>query len=132
MIKTFINNIVLIQWVDWRWRDVPKGILSGWKNFIYFGLDYFSLPLLLKTFFSPWRRYYWSYEKGFKIIKHLEVFFSNSLSRILGAIVRSFLILTGIVTVVFILLAGLLVFIGWLILPVILIAGIIFGLKIIL
>jgi hypothetical protein len=132
MFQSIKNNSILIQWIDWWFRDVAGDIFKAWKNFLSFGLNYFSLILLLKTFFSPWRRYSWSYGKSFSITKYLEVFFSNSISRILGAIVRSFLLLIGIMVEFFFLLAGLIVFIGWLILPLLLIGGIIFGIKIIL
>ena len=121
---------VFLQYLAWQFLDVSKSILLGWKNFLKFGLNYFSVPLLIKTLFSHWRRYKWSYPRGFDIGKYFEVFISNLISRILGAIMRIFLIIIGILAEVFIIFAGMIIFLGWLVLPILLIFGLIFGFKI--
>ena len=89
------------------------------------------MPLLLKTFFSPWRRYQASYGKGFDLGKYFEAFLSNLIFRSLGAFLRSFLIVGGLLVEVFILFTGTVIFFTWLILPALLIAGFLFGIKII-
>ncbi len=119
------------QWLSWYFFDVPRAILKTWKNFLLFNLNYFSVPILFKTFFSYWRRYKWSYGRGFDLRRYLEAFTFNLISRILGAIVRSILIFIGINVEIFIVISGLLVFLGWIVLPVLLIAGLIFGTKVI-
>jgi len=94
-----------------------------------FNLNYFSITLLLKTFFSPWRRYSWSYGKGFDLGKFFETFFSNLISRILGALMRLFLIIFGIIAEIFIFVIGIIVIFGWIILPFLVIGGFILGVK---
>ncbi len=122
---------IIIQWFFWHFLEAPKDILKIWKNFLKFNLYYFSIALLLKTLFFPWRRYQWTVSgRGFDIGKYLEAFFSNLISRILGAIVRSIFIIIGLLTEFFIFLAGMILFLGWLILPVFLIASLIFGFSI--
>ena len=125
------QNIVS-QWVSWQFLEMPRNILVNWKNFLKFNLNFFSLPLLFKTFFAPWRRYRFSQGRGFDLPKYLEVIFSNLIFRILGAIIKSFVIIIGLAAEVFIVLAGIIIFIGWLILPALLVAGFIFGLSVIL
>lgn len=121
---------IIFQYIFWQFWESPKNVLAAWSNFLKFGLHYFSLPLLLKTLFSPWRRYRWYYPKGFYPVKYLEVFFSNLISRILGLVLRIFLIIAGILFEVFIFFAGLIVFLFWLALPFFLIAGFFYGGKI--
>jgi hypothetical protein len=121
---------ILFQWLFWQFFEIPGNILKGWKNFLLFNLNYFSVPLLLKTFFSPWRRYKWSYGKGFDIKRYFESLFSNLISRTLGAILRSFLIFIGLLAEIFIIFAGAIVFFGWLILPILLAGGLLFGFKV--
>lgn len=113
----------------WHYFEMPGNILVGWKNFLKFNLNFFSIPLLLKTFFSPWRRYKWSYPRGLIIGKYLEVFFSNLISRVIGAMMRIILILFGILIEIFLILGGAVVFVGWLVLPIFLILGLIIGFK---
>ena len=127
VINVHIRQSIVIQWLCWQFFDVPRGILKAWRNFLFFNFNYFSVVLLVKTFFSPWRRYQWSFGRGFDIKRWLEAFFSNLLSRILGAIVRSVIVTIGLITEAFIVVIGLIVFLGWLVLPVFLIAGLVFG-----
>jgi len=122
---------IFIQYLIWHFFDVPKGILEAWRNFLLFNLNYFSIPLLFKTLFSHWRRYRYSYGRRFDLGRYFEAFTFNLISRGLGAVVRVILILIGLLVEFFIILAGAIIFLGWLILPVLLIAGLIFGIKII-
>ena len=122
-----IQSNIFTLWLYWHFLEAPKGILRGWRNFLKFGLNYFSLPLLLKTFFSPWRRYSWAYPRGFSIGIYIEVFFSNLISRFLGAMVRSFLVVIGMFFVALLAIGGLIVFLGWIILPFLIALGLLFG-----
>lgn len=123
------ENIILQLFV-WHFIDVPKSILRAWKDFLKFYLNFFSLPLLIKTFFSPWHGYRWYHGKGFDIGRYLEVLFSNLISRSLGVILRFFLILIGILFEIFIIFAGLAIFLGWFVLPILLILGFYHGFRI--
>lgn len=123
---------IFFQWLSWQFFEVPVNILKAWKNFLLFNLNYFSLSLLLKTFFSPWRKYRWSYGKGFDIERYLEAFFSNLISRLFGAILRTILIFIGVGAEVLIFFIGLFVFLSWIVLPAFLIIGLYYGFKILL
>lgn len=120
---------LLFEAIIWQFWDVPKEILKGWRNFLVFNLNYFSLPILLKTFFSHWRRYRYSYRKTFEVWENIEVFVFNIMSRIIGAILRTFLIILGLIIEVLIVFIGVVIFLSWLLLPVLLLAGLWFGLK---
>ena len=120
---------VLVQFVYWYLIDVPKKILKGWRNFLKFNLEFFSIPLLFKTLFSYWRQYKWHYGQAFGISSYLETFVSNMISRVLGMIIRSGLIVAGLLVEIFIFLAGMVVFVGWFCLPVLLWLGLGSGLN---
>jgi len=121
---------LLSQYFIFQFWEEPKNILRALRNFLKFNLNYFSISLLLKTFFSHWHKYKWSYPRSFSFKGYLEVFFSNLISRILGAIMRSFLILFGLLTELFIFLAGIVFLLGWILLPFFLILGFYYGFKI--
>ena len=123
---------IFLQWVFWHFLEVPGNILKAWGNFLRFNLNYFSIPLLFKTLFSSWRRYRVSYGKGSDIGRYFEAAFSNLLFRILGAVMRSSLIIIGLLVEIFIIFAGFMVFLGWLILPILLIFGLYYGFRILL
>lgn len=121
---------ILIKYLDWHFFDQVGFLVKVWRNFLKFNLNYFSVPLLLKTLFAPWRKYQWSYPKGFNVGGYLETFFSNLISRILGAILRIILIFFGIGVEIFIVVGGLIALLGWLVLPILLILGIYYGFNI--
>ena len=130
MTEVVSEQNILLQWFVWYFFEMPREILRGWKNFLRFCLNYFSMFLLIKTFFSPWRQYKWSYGRGFDIKVYFEAFASNLISRILGAILRFFLILIWLSIEIFIFFSGFIIFLGWLVLPIFLFFGFYHGFRI--
>lgn len=116
------QNIVAM-WLYWQFYEMPDFLLKVWKNYLLFAINFFSAPLLLKTLFSPWKRYKWRYPKGLDIAEIFSTFFSNVFSRIVGAVMRIFLILFGLIFQLFVLIAGFLIFLGWLLMPFAVFAG---------
>jgi hypothetical protein len=123
---------IFAQYLIWHFRDCPKEIFKAWKNFLAFYLDYFSVPLLLQTFFWHWHKYYYSYGKAFDPARFFEAFVFNMMSRIVGAILRAFFIVVGIISEIIIFFFGIAILIGWLILPLVLIFGFAYGVILIL
>ena len=121
---------ILFQYLIWHFFDMPKNILRAWRDYLRFNLNYFSVLLLLKTLFSPWRRYKVSYGKGFDAGRYFEAFFSNLIFRVFGATIRSFLIVIGIIAEIVIVFGGIVAFFAWLVLPGLLILGFYHGFRI--
>jgi hypothetical protein len=121
---------IFFQWLAWHFWEAPREIVRAWKNFLKFNFNYFSVGLLLRTFFSPWRRYSMSYGRGLNIGRYIEVFLSNMIFRLIGVILRSFLIFFGLATEVFLFFLGIVVFFAWLLLPVLLVWGVYHGFRI--
>jgi hypothetical protein len=126
-----ISNNIVSLWVQWYFFEMPQEILLGWRNFLFFGLNFFSIPLLLKTLFSHWKKYYWVRGRGFDIGEYFSVLFSNLMSRFLGALVRIVLIIVGIVFEIIIFVCGAILFVGWFVLPILLISGVLIGIFLI-
>ncbi len=126
-----MDRSIFLNFISWYYFERTKIIIQIWKNFLKFNLAYFSTWFLLKTFFSPWRRYQWSYGRGIDIGRYFEVFFSNLISRILGSIVRFFLIIIGMVFELIIFLLGIAVILFWIFLPAILVLVFLFSLRLI-
>ena len=122
-----LRNNIISAFLKWQFSDVPEEIFKGWKNFLYFNLNFFSIPTLLKTIFSHWHRYYYSYGKGFNPGRYFEAFIFNMMSRIIGAILRIFFIVIGLAVEIFLFFSGLVAFSGWIILPFILVAIFLYG-----
>ena len=130
MIEASPKRNIVLKLLAWHFYDAPKSILKAFKNFLVFNFNYFSIGLLAKTLFSHWRRYRESYGRGFDIKRYFGVFVGNTISRVLGAIIRTITIIIGLMVEVFILLGGIIVFLTWLFLPILLLFGLYFGLKV--
>jgi len=120
---------IFLQVIIWQFFDVPREILKAWKNFLWFNLNYFSIPILLKTYLSHWHKYHYPYGKIFEVWINIETFTFNMMSRIIGAILRTFLIILGMAIEILILIIGLIIFVGWFLLPIFLLVGFIFGIT---
>jgi len=122
----FGKNNILVTWLIWHFIEMPKFLLGVWNNYILFALNYFSLPILLKSLFSPWRRYRWNYPKWYEVTEFLSTLASNVFSRILGAMVRVVLIVIGILFQIFVIVSGFIVILLWILIPFFIIAGFLF------
>jgi hypothetical protein len=78
----------------WYYTGAFRDILGVWLNFMWFIYHFFSMPLLVRTLFSPWRRMTDSYRKG-SIEEMLQSVVMNVMSRVFGAIVRLSLLICG-------------------------------------
>ncbi len=114
---------IVFKWVFWHFIEVSKVIILGWGNFLKFNLVYFSVGDLIKSLFAPWRGDVGNYGRGFDAKRYFETFFSNMISRVLGAIVRLVIIAVGLAMQVLIFFAGLFVLIIWICLPGLVVAG---------
>ena len=117
---------IITSWLFWHFYEMPKFLLLVWGNYISFGSDFFSIPILIKTFLSPWRKYKWRYPKGFYVGEFFSTLISNVFSRIIGAIFRFVLIILGGLAQIFIFAIGSIIFLLWILIPLILVMLILF------
>ncbi len=131
MIKTIEKNL-FFRWLAWHFKSAPAGILRAWRNFLRFSLEFFSIKASLKTLFSPWKRITEPYREGLaNLTENLQALLLNSFSRFLGFLVRIVLITIGLVFTGLVLLFGLILFLVWFVLPLLIVAGIVVSLILI-
>ena len=120
---------IAVQYIGWHYFEMPKNIWRGWRNFLEFGLNYFSTLLLLRTLFSPWRRYRYDYPRGFDPGAWFNTFTFNLMSRGIGSVMRVVLICVGLLAELFIFAAGAVVFALWILMPAIIVASLFVGIA---
>lgn len=118
---------IFTKYLYWQLIITPKKVLSILKNYLCFGFEFFSIKETLCSLFSPWRRYLWDYGRGFDIARYLEVFLSNVITRIIGFVMRLFLISFFIIYEIIVLVLGIILFFASIIYPFVFIWAIIFG-----
>jgi hypothetical protein len=115
-------------YILWHYSGAIADIVRIWRNYLWFFYHFFSIPVLFKTLFSPWRRLQEEYKGGFDIENFFATKVVNTMMRLVGAFVRLAFIIVGIVVISIVFLGGLLFLAIWLALPLIALGLLIIGL----
>ncbi len=122
-----VKQSIIVQFWVWYYTEAVKSLIKIWFDFIRFVKEYYSIPLLLKTLFSPWRRDITKKPRGFDLKKLFEALAFNAISRGFGFIARFFTIMLGLINLFGVLILGFLALILWIFLPFILLGLILTG-----
>ena len=107
-----------LEYLFWHFATAPKKLLRITANYLIFFVHYFSVGLLIKTLFAPWKRQLIGKgEPGFSLTDVLNTLSFNLISRFIGTIIRFFVILTWLLVEIFTLIFGVLFAIVWIFLP---------------
>lgn len=108
-----------MEFLNWHYSKGLDYYILSWSNTLKWLTHYFSLGLLVRTLFAPWKRMIEvDTSPGFNIQKRFEVFTFNIISRGVGATVRLVLFGVGIVLIFFTFLGGGIGLILWMVLPI--------------
>ena len=88
-----------------------------WKNMLWFVQSFFSIKLLLKTFFSPWKRLQERHYRSEGISEFFANIIVNTLMRIVGIVIRTVVIIIGLICLIIATFSGLFLFGIWFVLP---------------
>ena len=118
--------MLAVSFLQW-WYSRGWGIyFLGFRDRLRNTADFFSIGLLLKTLFEPFRQIS-ANEKGDTggLEGALIAFFDRLLSRVIGFIVRVFVIAGGIVSLTLMVVVGLAISVLWPLIPLAPVAGIV-------
>lgn len=123
--------LIILGYLKWHYGKAVISLSKIWKNFLFFMAEFFSLRLLFHNFFDPWKRMSDNYPKSFNLKKYFYAFLTNLIVRIIGIIMRTLLIIIGLLSLFGLILIYPLAIIIWLILPLIIAALLSTGLTLI-
>lgn len=120
---------ILHHYLLWHYSRAFLDLFHVWRNLLWFIIHFFSLPQLARSLIAPYRRITeergetWSIEDlaGFVII--------GMISRIIGFLIRTILIIFGTTTLLLGTLAGVLTFCFWVLAPAILLTSLLYGIR---
>lgn len=84
-----MSVIVFFEYLSWQYNEGIREYFSVWTNVHWFLWRLFSVPLLLRTFFAPFRRTSEGYGRGFDPSVIAQTFMVNMVTRFVGVVVRS-------------------------------------------
>lgn len=123
----------LLSFHYWRFH-YSHALLAGlslWKNMVWFVFNFFSVSLLVRTLFEPWRRLAEDYAPGFNLSNWATAFLVNIIMRVVGVILRLAMIVAGLVATGGVVLVGFVSIVIWILLPAILALLLLTGLYLI-
>lgn len=88
----------IVGMLSWWYTDGWRRRVVWARNRLISSYDYFSIDLLARTLFSPWRQISAGKVQG-PIGVQLRAWFDNLISRIIGGFVRTLVMIIGIVTI---------------------------------
>lgn len=110
--------ILITEYIWWHYGTALKEIIELERNFLWFGYHLFSIKLLLQTIFSPFSRI----QEGYKGLGSMEMLMenvvANMISRAVGFIFRTIIIIIGVMFEALLTVALLPVLIFWVLLPI--------------
>lgn len=103
----------------WLWY-YGEAVLTIWQiitNYCLSVVDTFSLSILFKTIFDPWKRDVVG-DKNLPLNMRIQAFFWNQFSRVIGFFIRSLVLIVGGVILVLAFVFGLIGLCFWLFFPI--------------
>ncbi len=89
-------TFIFFNYLTWHYGRALSEFDAIYKGLINFVYNFFSIPVLLKSFFAPWRRLGEDYPKDvLKIEEMASVIVINFLMRLVGMLMRAILIIVG-------------------------------------
>ncbi|MCD5382394.1 MAG: hypothetical protein LR017_03755 [Candidatus Pacebacteria bacterium] len=108
---------ILPGYLAWHYTRAFGDITRVWINFLWFTEHFFSIRLLLRTLFAPWRRIVEERTKRFDIEDILGTIVVNVFSRFLGALVRLPIICVGVLALCLVCIGGVCLYVIWCVAP---------------
>lgn len=95
------TSLIIPSYIEWHYTDALRNIWGIFTNFVWFLYHFFSVPVLLRTMFSPWHKLGEKYKKGFNPGAFFSTLLVNIILRIVGFVIR-----TVVLVFVFAMMAG--------------------------
>jgi len=93
-----MNTIFLFpRYIQWHYGRAWKDLSSNAASLVFFVGSFFSFTSLFRTLFLPWKRLGETYEKGLDAEKLISTFLVNMITRVLGFVLRSVVIVFGMI-----------------------------------
>lgn len=99
-------------WYSDGWQQCARQIVTKLDGVI----DYFSIDLLVKTLFQPFRQDSTGKVDGSLDVK-LHALAENLISRVLGAVIRLVILVLGLITIALFSIWSVIVLVGWAVVP---------------
>jgi hypothetical protein len=117
---------MVVLFVQWLYFDAPKANTAFFGELITAFFHYFSITLLGRTLFDPWRHDATDMSR-LPLSQWGSAFLNNLVSRLIGFLLRIGTILIGLLFITITVIVGALYIVAWYALPILLLLSIFYG-----
>ena len=89
-------SLFVTDYMRWHYREAPAALFHIWLNLMRYTEQLFSVRLHAHTLFSPWHRITDTPRKKFDVEEFAMAFVVNTMSRLIGFLLRTLLIVIGL------------------------------------
>ncbi|MBL8158882.1 hypothetical protein JNJ66_00305 [Candidatus Saccharibacteria bacterium] len=116
--------MILISMVRWWYSEGLYGQIGRVARMLSATSDYFSIVLLMRTLFAPFKQISATNVSG-PLGVRWRAWLDKLVSRLVGAVIRTITMFSGLITLAVAAVAGLGLIVGWVVLPLMPIIGLI-------
>ncbi|MFT7644571.1 MAG: hypothetical protein ACI9BF_000220 [Candidatus Paceibacteria bacterium] len=120
---------IVHHYLIWHYSRGLLEIFHVWLNLLWFVVYFFSLPQLMNSWFSPWKRIVEKRKMNWNLEDIAGVIIVGIISRIIGFTLRTVIIFIGLVCLFITILGGLATYVFWVAAPLIIISLLGFGIT---
>lgn len=119
---------IIRDYFVWHYTKAWFLLWGVWRNFLWFVIHFFSIPQLMRSWFAPFKRITEGRGDKFDLEDLASYVIIGLISRIIGAIARTFIIFAGIIALALTIASGFVTYFLWALLPFLIIG--VFGMSI--
>ena len=93
-------TVFVLDYMQWHYKTAPAALFHIWLNIMRYTEQLFSIRLHAHTLFSPWHRIVDAPRKRFSLEEWAASTIVNLLSRLIGFVLRSVIIVVGLLMMV--------------------------------
>jgi hypothetical protein len=108
---------IVHHYLLWHYTEAFLELFHVWLNFIWFVIRFFSIPQLMHSWFSPWKRITEKRTRKWDLEDIVGVIIIGLISRMIGFILRTVIIFIGLVCLFTLITGGFLIFTFWVVAP---------------
>ena len=120
---------VVHHYLLWHYSRAILEIFHVWLNLLWFVVHFFSIPQLMRSWLSPWKRMVEGRGEKWNLEDLAAYIVIGIISRIIGFILRTIVITLGLISLTITIVGGFVTYAFWIGAPVIIIALLGFGIT---
>jgi len=108
---------IIRDYFVWHYTTAWFLLWGVWRNFLWFVIHFFSLPQLMRSWFAPFKRITEDRGDRYDLEDLASYVIIGFISRVIGALMRTIIILIGLIALVLTIVGGFVTYLLWALIP---------------